>query len=92
MFNLQLFRLGLGCIVFLTSLHLDDINRTTHKFNIYSINEGIIQTQKYVLFPITEYKLFSEENKVPWKLFEARKVAGSATCKQSKTEWNCVVL
>ena len=29
-------------------------------------------------------KLFSEENKVPRILFEARKVAGSATYKQSK--------
>ena len=29
-------------------------------------------------------KLFLEENKVPWTLFEARKVAGSATYKQSK--------
>ena len=31
-------------------------------------------------------KLFSEENKVPRTLFEARKVAGSATRKQSKYE------
>ena len=30
-------------------------------------------------------KLFSEENKVPRTLFEARKVAGSATYTQSKT-------
>ena len=30
-------------------------------------------------------KLFSEENKVPGTLFEAKKVAGSATYKQSKT-------
>ena len=37
-------------------------------------------------------KLFSEENKVPRILFEARKVAGSATYKQSETVWNCVVL
>ena len=33
-----------------------------------------------------------EENKVPRTLFEARKVAGSATCKQSKTIWKCGVL
>ena len=37
-------------------------------------------------------KLFLEENKVPRTLFEARKVTGSATCKQSKTVWNCVFL
>ena len=37
-------------------------------------------------------KLFLEENKVPRKLFDARKVAGSATYKQSKTLWNCVIL
>ena len=37
-------------------------------------------------------KLFSVENKFPRTLFETRKVAGSATYKQSKTVWNCVVL
>ena len=31
------------------------------------------------------HKLVSEENKVPRTLLEARKVAGSATYKQSKT-------
>ena len=35
--------------------------------------------------------MFSEENKVPRKLFEVRKVAGSAKCKQSKTVCNCIV-
>ena len=30
-------------------------------------------------------KLFSEENKFPKTLFEARKVAGSTTYKQNKT-------
>ena len=35
-------------------------------------------------------ELFSEENEAP--LFEARKVAGSATYKQSKTVWNCFVV
>ena len=34
----------------------------------------------------------SEENKVPGTLFEARKVAGSAKYKQSKTVRICVVL
>ena len=33
-----------------------------------------------------------EENNVPRTLFEVIKVAGSATCKQSETVWNCVVL
>ena len=37
-------------------------------------------------------KLFPEENKVPRRLFEARKVSGSATCKQNTTLWNCVVI
>ena len=37
-------------------------------------------------------KLFSEENDDRRTLFAARKVAGSATCKQSKTVWNFVVL
>ena len=32
-------------------------------------------------------KLFSEENKVPRKLLEARKVAGSATYNTSTTGW-----
>ena len=44
------------------------------------------------IFPNWTNKLFSEENKVSRTLFEARKVAGSATYKQSKTELNCVVL
>ena len=35
---------------------------------------------------------FSDENNVSRTLLEARKVAGSATCKQSKTVWNCFVL
>ena len=36
-------------------------------------------------------KLFSVENKVNRTLFEAGKVAGSATYIQSKTPWNCGV-
>ena len=49
-----------------------------------------IQTQNYeiimqILFIFSINKLFSEENKVPGTQFEARKVAGSATCKQSHT-------
>ena len=33
-------------------------------------------------------KLFTEKKKFPRTLFEARKVAGSATYKQIKTVWN----
>ena len=50
----------------------------------------MIQTHKYKFFHEWINKLFSEENQVR-TLFEARKVAGSAIYKQSKTEWNCVV-
>ena len=46
----------------------------------------------YILFPYWIDKLFSEENKIHRSLFEAGNVAGSATYKQSKTVWNCVVL
>ena len=56
----------------------------TQNFDIYNIHEVIIQTQKN--------KLFSLDNKVPRTLFEARKLAGYATFKQSKTVWNCVIL
>ena len=42
------------------------------------------------LFHHWKNKLLSEEIKVPRTLPEARKVAGSATFKQSKTVWNCV--
>ena len=37
-------------------------------------------------------KLFSEENKVPRMLFEAKLVAGSATYEQRETVWNFVAL
>ena len=53
-------------------------------FYMYNIKEGIIQSTKYLLFPITD-KLCSEGNKIPRTPFEARKVAGSAKCKQSET-------
>ena len=46
----------------------------------------------FIFFHNWVNKLFSVGNKVPRTLFEARKVAGSATCKQSKTVLNCVVL
>ena len=63
----------------------------TQNLKIYNINEVMIQTHKYKFFHEWINKLFSEENQVR-TLFEARKVAGSAIYKQSKTEWNCVVL
>ena len=56
----------------------------TQNFYIYSINEGIIQTQKFLPFHNWINKLFSAENKVPRTLFKVRKVAGSATYEQSK--------
>ena len=43
---------------------------------------------RHISFPITEQ---GEENKVCGTLFEARKVAGSATNEQSKTWWNCLL-
>ena len=52
--------------------------------SLYNINEVIIQTQKYIYIFFSDNwinKLFSEENKVPRTLFEARNVAGSATYK-----------
>ena len=59
----------------------------TQHFYIYNINEVIVQTR------LTQInKLFSEENKSPTTPFEARKMAGSATYRQSKTVWICVVL
>ena len=37
-------------------------------------------------------QLISAENKVPIMVFEGKKMAGSATCKQSETVLSCVVL
>ena len=54
---------------------------------IYNINEVTIQTQK-CSFSHNWRKI----KKVPRTLLEARDVAGSATFKQSKTSWNCVVI
>ena len=54
--------------------------------NIFSVNEIIIQTRKCLFLSSTEKnELFSEENKAPGTLLEAREVAGSATNEQSKT-------
>ena len=46
----------------------------------------------YVFFHNWINKLFSKGNKVPGRCLKARKVAGSATSKQSGTVWNSVVL
>ena len=62
--------LRLSCFIF----------RWTQNCNIYNINEVIIQPFVYNWMN----KLFSVEYKVPRTLSEARKVAGSATYKQSK--------
>lgn len=52
-------------------------NIQTKKFNIYTINEVIIQTQKYLFSQNSNSKkLSSEENKVPSTVFEDRKGAG----------------
>ena len=59
----------------------------TQDFNIYVIKVvEVMQTPKLENWI---NKLFSEENNVPRTLFEARKVAGSATYKQA---WSCVIL
>ena len=47
--------------------------------NIYNIDEVVIYIRNIYLFHNLINKLLSEENKVPRTLFEARKVAGSAT-------------
>ena len=41
-----------------------------------------MQNQKYLFFNNWIKKVFSEENTVPRMMFEARKLAGSATYKQ----------
>ena len=74
-------------------LYLSDISRLlkgdeviqTQNVDVYSVNEIIIQTSNFPNKWIN--KLFSEENKVPRTLFEARKLAGSAIYKQSKRVW-----
>ena len=51
-----------------------------------------MQYKKYYFLHNSIKKLLSEENKVPRMQYEARKVAGSTTYKQSNTVWNYVVL
>ena len=59
------------------------------EFLTYNSNEVI---NSEIIFHNWINKLFWEENKVPWTLFVAIMVAGSATYKQSETAWHCVVL
>ena len=82
------FKAGLNWNSFSISLlkgHYTVLGKT---FKPNKSNEAITQT---LFFCYLINRLFSEENKVRRALFEARKVAGSATCKQSKTDGNCVV-
>ena len=54
-------------------------------------NEVLIQPPKYLFFPLFERTSCSQKKiSGPRTLFEARKVAGSATYKQSKTVRNWV--
>ena len=54
---------------------------------MYRDNEVIVQNTNT---NICLYLFSEKKNKFPRTLFEARKVAVSATYKQSKTVWNCV--
>ena len=56
----------------------------TQNPNIYNINVPNLEFFFFLLNWVN--KLFSEENKVPRTQFEAWRVAGSATYKQSKTD------
>ena len=60
----------------------------SQNFNSHNINDA--NSELFIFFHSWLTKLFSEESKV--QNTEARKVAGSAIYKQSKTVWNCVVL
>ena len=67
------------------------------KFALYRFGKYICtilirsDSEIYIFFSQVNKKLFSEENKVPRTLFEAKKVAGSTTYKQSQ-QYKCVVL
>ena len=64
------------------------------KGHCVAVEKKIFQLNLNLIFNIFSIlnKLFSELSEVPRTMFVARKVAGSATCKQSKTIWSCVVL
>ena len=51
---------------------------------VYTINEIIIQSQTNILEKVKLTSCSRRQNKVYRALFEARKVAGSAKCKQSE--------
>ena len=59
----------------------------TQSFNNYNTNWDML-----TLPLLIKQADLREKNKVPRTLIEAGKVAGSATYKQSKTVWHCVVL
>ena len=94
-FRLQgLFTWNLLVVLIQTCLNLLDVldgslfssgeGLLTHNFNIHNINDIIIQN-------VSDW--INKQKKIRSRtLFEARKVAGSATYKQSKTVCNCVVL
>ena len=75
-FNSMEKKLTLSILIFIKYLWGNDTNSEIYT---YDFNHWI-------------NKLLSEKNKVLRALFEARKVAGSATYKQSETVWNCVAL
>ena len=64
----------------------------TQNFCMYNINDIIMQTQMYSFFPLLNKQAVLRGKQCPRTLFEAWKVAGSATYNQSKTVWNCVVV
>ena len=75
--------------LFIIKVNTLEIQTQNLNMHIYNMTEVIIQTL-YIFFPhnwLNKLKIRSL-NTVWW----TRKVAGSATCKQSKTVWNCIVL
>ena len=73
-------KLKVLCVVYETKLKLK-------KHNSYNIDEVTMHTHSNIFFHWIN-KPSLKENKVTGTLFEARKAAGSATYKQSKSEWN----
>ena len=59
---------------------------TDHAFFCFFLFFSVSNVQVLKVIKGKSPHLFSEENKVLRRLFEARKMAGSATYKQSKTE------
>ena len=71
------------CKIHLIKGALCSLGEETQTQNIYSINE--VMKQIFIFCPNWINKLFSEENNFLRTLFDARRVTGSATYKQSKT-------